>query len=221
MMPEPNIRGPHGRAWVMDIETFRAKHQRNGKDATVGGWIIQAPWAHPVWHSYVLFVIHLRPLPQMPPPRKSFVEATHEIMLFALNPQQPYQNVVDPPPYLLPANFVAQFVAASDEAAKVKCESHVMEILEGKLSPDTDHMQSWIARFNASCVKGDPKTAGQTVIKAEDGSVTVIGTGRAAMEAIMIAGTADVPEDQRIKNLEINIAPQPADQPPDEGSISE
>ena len=219
-MPPPNIEGPHGRAWVLDLEGHRAKHH-NPDDATVAGWIISAPWAHPVWHSYMLFVVHLRTIEGRPPPKKSFVEATHEIMLFAHNPEVPYQNVIDAPAYLLPANFVAQFVCATDEAAKIKCEQCVMEIVKGQLSPDTDHIQSWIARFNASMIKGDPKDAGRTQIKAKDGSVTVVGTGRAALEAIQIMGSAKVPEDQKIKEADIIINPQPSDRKPDEGTINE
>jgi hypothetical protein len=49
------------KAWKID---FKAKIVSLGDDPAldggIAGWIIQAPWAHPVWNSYWLHVVHLR-----------------------------------------------------------------------------------------------------------------------------------------------------------------
>jgi hypothetical protein len=52
----------------------------------VGSWIVEAPWAHPVWSQYFVTFCHLRQLENAPPPIKFDRQATHEIVVAALDP---------------------------------------------------------------------------------------------------------------------------------------
>ena len=174
------------KAWRQDMETIRklcrAECERRGMppqgDATLAMWLIEAPWANIAWHSYFLLVIHLRPVENLPPPRMYLKGATHEVILFAMDPDYAPESLGDnfAVHILNPANFAAQFAAAGDGEAVAKVEECVREIVAGVLSPDTDYTQQWIRRFNASMIKGDPSRVGETVIvqKKPDGSLTRI-----------------------------------------------
>ena len=163
--PQPYLQGPHGQAWKVDLAAIAAKRD-NKPHASLVTWVVKAPWAHPVWHSYSINLIHLRPLLDFPPPTIHLSGATHEVIVFALDPAWKL-NLQECAPYLLPANFVGQFVEPDDAFAARRVEQCVIDIVNGKLSPDTDFMQHWIARFSASNIKGDPARAGETVVVAE------------------------------------------------------
>lgn len=157
---EPTHTGA-ARAWRVDLVQLRANiaqdprvQQAQADDATVCAYVIEAPWAHPFWHSYYLFCVHLRDLPgQSQPPIKKFAEVTHEVALYALNPDRPRQALVDGRDmrpgrsFLHPVNYVGQFVAEDDAMAAGVVDRAVIDICNGLLSPDTDFRSQWVARF--------------------------------------------------------------------------
>ncbi len=164
MNPEPTMTGPHGQAWKYDLEAF-AKHFNTTALAGVASWVIRAPWANMLWHSYALHLIHLRPL-EGKAPKIYRHGATHEIMLFALDPDWKV-NLFEFPPHLQPINFAGQIIETDDAAAIERCQSAVNEVLRGELSPDTDWTQAWVRRFGNSMLKGDPDRVGETIITVE------------------------------------------------------
>ena len=147
---EPDRAGLHGKAWLIDIEAARAKIVPPQIDGSVASWIIEAPWAHPIWHSYVLHLMHLRSLEGFDAPKILKPGATHEFHLLALDPDQPRQPCItaDAPVCVLwPANFAAQLVYDSDEAAAQRMAETVRMICDGELSPDTDFRYAWTRMF--------------------------------------------------------------------------
>lgn len=155
------LSGVAGKAWRMNLKAARKawvqSKQGDGKDSTVAGWVVHCPSAHPFWQYYFVAVIHLREAPGLPPPRRYGDDYTHELIVAALDPKY-VPNILSPMEhYLRPMNFAAQWNAGTDIAADVKVESVVREIVNGELSPDTDHMRAWIARFNDSMVKDEFK----------------------------------------------------------------
>lgn len=148
----PVLRGKYSSAWAVDLDAFRKGPGGAGpNDASVAGWVVQAPWAHPVWHSYLVSIVHLRPLPRQTVDLIIKLEgATHEVFCYALCPEHPRLPLIkgEGPPYpLTPANYVGQFVAASDAAAMEQVEKAVQQICDGTLSPDTDFRRLWFALF--------------------------------------------------------------------------
>jgi hypothetical protein len=169
----PDITGPGGNAWRYDIPALRQAIKTTQPDGSIAAWLIKAPWANLAWHSYILMLVHLRP---MGLPTRFYLEgATHEMTLAALDPSVAL-SLLERPAMLYPLNFAAQFIEPSDEAAIARCEKCVVDIVNGELSPDTDFTQHWIARFNASMIKGDPARAGETIIRMEgaDGKMVEI-----------------------------------------------
>lgn len=164
-MPEPNYQGTHGRAWLIDQEHAQITAQKEGFQgaaeqwANVATWLIEAPYAHGVWHSYVLSLIHLRDLPGQPPPVINLPGATHEFFLMALDPEGDRaallaDGCLGPKcESLRPINFAAQIIQESDDEALALLQDAVHDICDRKLNPDTDARRDWVKRFGGSNVK--------------------------------------------------------------------
>lgn len=152
----PDLVGPHGRAWLFDLETARRELYDGQQDATVCVWMAEAAWAHPIWHSYIVVLIHLRPVPGMQKPHLYRPDATHEFWIFAANPDHPREPQIAGKAglgFLTPKNFGAQLAMADDAAAMEEVERAVRDILGGVISPDTDWFSAWAARFGDAMVK--------------------------------------------------------------------
>lgn len=187
----PTRQGTHGKAWQIDLAAWRAMAGKPGGE--ICGWIVEAPWAHPMWHSYFLSAVHLRHVEGFAPAVIHLPGATHEVMLFALNPE--FSPALDEfPRVLTPSNFVGQWIAESDEAACAKVEACVDDILVGQLSPDTDFRRHWIQRFSDSNIKPEWKGAPDSMVGiASDGGVVLVGTGKANAELLNSVATGPVP----------------------------
>jgi len=157
----PYVKGPHGMAWKCDAAVGRAKLKiKPEDDATLVHWVIEAPWAHPIWHSYSLILVHLRP---MPDGRKTLMyvdDATHELWLYALNPEIDRNPMVRTGlvegNFLTPVNYASQFVEVDDALALFRIQQAVQEICNGTLSPDVDFSSMWVDRFGNNMMKDRP-----------------------------------------------------------------
>jgi hypothetical protein len=152
----PTLVGTHGRAWKRDNAAARARYNvAEQDDAQISMWIVEAPAAHPFWHSYMVSLVHLRPMPDGRETILYHPDASHELVIFALDPEQPRQPSIDGafPNLLHPANFAAQLIMASDEEAASRIEGAVSLILSGELSPDTDHLSKWRALFGDNMIR--------------------------------------------------------------------
>ena len=179
----PTLSGSASRAWRCDLDALRKRHNRAPEDdGTVAMWVIEAPWAHPIWHSYHMALIHLRPMPDGRRTRIYLEGATHEIWLHALDPEGKRQPLIEGFMWgpetcqpLTPKNFAAQFTEPGDEAATARCEKAIQRICDGALSPDTDYIRHWMHLFGSNMLKGDPKRAGETRIITPAGEVVIPG----------------------------------------------
>jgi hypothetical protein len=145
--------GPMGRAWRLDMQAISAQDP-SGPPAsvTVASWLVHAPFAHPLFPTYQVACIHLRDAPGLQPAKIMLAGATHEVIVLALHPEQRLRLDVMPQP-LQPVNFIGQFVAADDDAAATCIRHSVSEIVQGALSPDTEHSSAWVQRYSDSNVR--------------------------------------------------------------------
>jgi hypothetical protein len=60
-----------------------------GCTETVAYWLLTAGIYHPLWHQYALAVVRLRDAPGYPPPVLRYPDATHELLVMALDPTSP------------------------------------------------------------------------------------------------------------------------------------
>lgn len=176
----PDFVGSSGRAWVCRPPLYRKEPgYREGNYADVASWVIEAPRAHPFWHSYYITLVHLRPLPDNRPTIFYLDGATHEFWLHALAPDGSRQKLIDGHPsggeacnLLVPLNFAAQFIEPSDANAMRRCEAAIQRICDGTLSPDTDNIRAWMYLFGDNMVK-DKKRAGETLLVTPGGVVRI------------------------------------------------
>jgi hypothetical protein len=160
----PIITGPRGKAWAADLAACRREALVEGRlddvrnDATVAALIIEAPFAHPVWHSYGLILIHLRPL-LLPRETLFYLDnATHELVLSALDPKADREAMLTSyaafgAARLMPDNFAAQGILKSDDDAITLIHSAIQLVVRGALSPDTDHIRDWASLFGDNMMK--------------------------------------------------------------------
>jgi hypothetical protein len=146
---KPEIPGTQGQAWRINLTKLREFLKvEPGNDGTVAMWIVEAAFAHPIWHSYVFVLLHLRPIGL---PTKIYLEgATHEFWIQALDPDKPREPAIEGkgmPYYLTPNNFAAQFIAADDGKAIERVENAIKKVVAGELSPDTDYIRHWAHLF--------------------------------------------------------------------------
>lgn len=148
----PVLFGEGGKAWLCNeaagLKKLGAKPEDN---ASLAHWVIEAPWAHPIWHSYSLVLIHLRPMAKQPSPKIHFRDATHEMWLHALNPDKDRNHLLSDSivkgHWLTPSNFAAQFIEINDYEAKERIKRTVQMICDKKLSPDTDFRSEWVKLY--------------------------------------------------------------------------
>jgi hypothetical protein len=158
----PDLSGKYTKAWLCNIdEGRRIMKVKPEQDASICHWVIEAPWAHPAWHSYSIFCHHLRPMPGSDVPVAFYLEgATHEMLVFCLDPTKGRESLIETgivkdANWLEPANFAAQFIELDDELACDRIKRTVQEIVDEKLSPDTDFRREWIHRFGNNMMKHD------------------------------------------------------------------
>lgn len=144
-MREPDFSGARGRAWRIEI---RPEDRRTRDvDATLAGWHLHCPHAHPLWSWYMITLIHLRDMPgQSKPPTKHYPEAAYEVLVMSLNPEHPLREpgrVQHPLYYLSPFDHILQFHGTTDEQAIRVIELYVRACTTGMLSPDQDYREVW------------------------------------------------------------------------------
>lgn len=154
----PTLQGPHGRAWLCNLAVGRSRLNIPAEqDGTVAHWVVEAPWAHPAWHSYSIVLMHLRPLPRGGQTLLYRDGATHEMWVKAMDPSADYNDMIASGivtnQWLSPSNFAAQFIEITDELALERVRKTVQEICDGRLSPDTDFRSDWIHRFGDNMMK--------------------------------------------------------------------
>jgi hypothetical protein len=114
-------------------------------------WVINAPWAHPIWTQYALFLYDLT----TPSDKGETVflkeGMTHEMILYALDPVVlilPHKTLIEQGfKYLTPANCGYQFKAESNEAAVERIRKIIDKVDSRAISPDTDYRGMWDELF--------------------------------------------------------------------------
>lgn len=156
----PQIQEKLGRAWCMNLRLHDRYH--DGSDpldaGSVDQWLIERPGANPLWHSYVMFLMHLRPIPGKPDARIYEEGRTHQMVLYALDPEADRNEMIERgfglySRLLDPVNFAAQITCESDELARDLIYDTVCRICDGRLNPDSEFRQQWIARFGDNMMR--------------------------------------------------------------------
>lgn len=123
------LRGAAGTAVLVDM-TGRPSRAHSA----VGTYFLHCPGQSPMFINFTLSMIHLRPEPGLPSAKLAFPQATHEMMLVALDPT--FSPVPDDPEswlLLTPLNYTQQVALPSDEAACELLGICALEVVNGGL----------------------------------------------------------------------------------------
>src|SRR4051812_16237629 len=149
---KPGMSGLFGKAW-----TITDDNRLTGREHSLAHWLIEAPRAHPVWHSYSLVMHHLRPMKNLTKPMIYLPGATHEVCLFALDPMVDRRPLIAGGKvealWLMPGNFAAQFIAATDAVARDRVRWAAQAVCDGVLNPDTDFRRQWVDLFGDNMMR--------------------------------------------------------------------
>lgn len=113
----------------------------------LGSWLINYPGAHPFWEYWMLTCVTLADVPGVPPAKKHFPEATHELLILAIDPKWSVQ-LEDfmgggTMPFLSPTDVVYQAQLPSDDLAVHLMELTAKDIVNRGSSPDQDYRTRW------------------------------------------------------------------------------
>lgn len=140
--------GAHGRAWRIPM----APPDQRGRPefaATVDGWLLYRPGAHPLWECWMVAVIHLRLIDGALPAHIKKAGATHELMIAALNPDRELPDLEAVGrgeasfAFLTPIDVAEQFAVLDDAQAAQLCEMAIRVCVDGLASPDQDWRGWW------------------------------------------------------------------------------
>lgn len=151
ILQEPDHHGMSGKAWFVP-------KKKADPTCGIGCWLVECPNAHPVWHSYLFSVAHLRPAKGVSKPLTYLHNATHEFLLIALNPEASRRRLLEvgklrPLDAMTPYNFGAQMSVANDELALAKVRDSVVRVVNGLLHPDSDFVSDWVAIFGDNMLR--------------------------------------------------------------------
>ena len=114
-------------------------------------WLVTAAWAHPHWDQYLFLLADLDSI-ENPPPVRYRDDDTHELLVFAINPDKPHASIIQPKldgftgleiQMLQPANHGFHFKSASHDVAVERVQAVVDAVRHKRLSPDTDWRTVW------------------------------------------------------------------------------
>jgi len=109
--------------------------------------ILRRPDAHPLWHDYLLSLVHLRPIDGKPAILEC-EDSSHEIVCAALDPEFDNQPTADGFKMLRPLNLVYQLRGLDDAQAKQVFTLYLQSLTVRLISPDTDYRTAQIATLN-------------------------------------------------------------------------
>lgn len=153
---EPTYDGPVGRAWRLALPDM--SDDWRGQVTLDSNFVVFAPQAHPMWSWHIIFAVSLRDVEgQDQTPYKEYKEATHELMVWAIDP-----NHLAPDPrawpapgskdlhLLRPPDCVVQFHVESDDHAVKVVDLCAKACTTGLLVPDSDYALTWRASIRAT-----------------------------------------------------------------------
>lgn len=148
-MRQPDAIGRDDRVkvWRIDMSRMTPDKRRAG----LALWLLEGPF-HPAWNHWAISLIHLREEEGLPTPNIIVPNASHELMMIALDPEQPVPDVdffeangmwTDGLTFLQPIDQQLQWADTTDEQAIGIAERCVQAIIDGYASPDEDWRSWW------------------------------------------------------------------------------
>jgi hypothetical protein len=135
-----------------EVEMAISPHINRDDLVPTAVWVLDAPWAHPVWSQYVVSVADITGPAEDGTQQIHYAEGvTHELVVLACDPAWPVDTACglkgQEVSLLTPPNHAYQFKAADIDAAVARVQLLVDMIERRHLSPDSDFAASWDRYF--------------------------------------------------------------------------
>lgn len=147
------LTGPCGTAAV--LEFVPAPDDPADWLATVATWWLHCPGQSPGWDTYLLSVVHLRPIDGAHEAVINVAGASHEVVLAALNPALgPVPNDNDTWQRLTPLNVVEQVQLPDDDTARELAALTARGVVDGTLwaePPLSGQREPWHTSLIKTC----------------------------------------------------------------------
>lgn len=119
------ISGAAGEGFLYDI-----KHKES---ASIRAWVLTCKGQSAAWSQYLVSVVHLREAEGVPAPHRASPDATHELIVLALDPRFPVKSGADELRHLRPINAAVQVSDLLDAEASALCDEIALAIVHGDL----------------------------------------------------------------------------------------
>lgn len=159
-MREPDFEGVSGRNAFRVVQPTERHHlvlKNPAWTAQLAGFLVNAPGAHPFWSQWMIALVHLRPIPNTPPPKLHKPDRGYEIMCHAIDPEKGIVTIdmldeqANRVPMLEPIDWVVQLSNKLRDDQAIAITQHVIEsIMSGRASPDSDFRYFWIQSIAAT-----------------------------------------------------------------------
>lgn len=149
-LQNPDFVGGAGRAW--DLSGLVHENVTVEHTASLGGWLIEMPFATPLLNYHIAGLTHLRDIPGSPPAIKGRPDATHEFAMYSLAPD--HKSRIDPSDASTLRDFVGQDMVEwlkfpTDERALTIVKFAIQKCVEGELIPAKDSRKDWAEFFRS------------------------------------------------------------------------
>ncbi|SRR6266540_5887924 len=146
-LQNPDYSGPAGRAW--EVSSAGRDDISVENTSSLGIWLIEAPFANPLWSHYFATLVHLYGIPGAAPVKFKRQGATHEYVMGTIDPSA--EDTIDPSDIrtfkgnmLTPVDLRAQLTLPSNERAVEVVRFAIQSCVDGQLSADAvNHHQDW------------------------------------------------------------------------------
>lgn len=131
-MSRKEFSGVAGTAFTVELPPPDDRPNPNSV-ASLGRWNLTLPNQHPFWDRYVLCLCHLRDCAGLSPAIKHRPGVTHEIAVFAIDPDFPESAFQNGGVCVLePVNYCCQFDSPSDQKAYDIAQAMVQQLVDGQ-----------------------------------------------------------------------------------------
>lgn len=139
------LNGPAGKATELINEP--APGDPPDWQASVAIWFLDCPNQSPGWRHFILGCVHLRPIEGVKTALVNEPGATHEIILYALDPAT-HPEPLNPDTWgrLEPLNLIQQIIVPSDGLASEILDSCAQQVVDGYLwaeAPLSGQSEPW------------------------------------------------------------------------------
>lgn len=152
----PDLVGRVGQAWKVNVGPATLDDRQrllSSSGTSLDSYVVTGPW-HPFWDHWLVYLVSLKDIPGIDPPKKSYPEAEYELAIWSLQAPDGQRSGMKASladieagrkgfAILTPPDAVNQFHGLTPDEANSVLRLVVTAIVGGRASPDSDWRNWW------------------------------------------------------------------------------